>query len=118
MFDQAALTEPAPARLPAVGEDGNERGIREHGKGVIRGFVAPAVNGDSLVLHTVAVAVLAKEHAVPEARSYAGDMGREMEYASGEEKSFAFVTVVAEEGKSRVHETGRVNAIAGELNLV
>ena len=50
-----------------------------------RSLVVVAKDSDPFAAHPHAVAVLAKEHRVAEAFLHAGDLGREMEDAGGEE---------------------------------
>jgi len=78
------LMTPAPTGLAAVGHDGHVTGIGKYCKRVFDGFVSPAVDGDTAVLHPITIAVFAKKHAMPKAGFYAGNIRWNVKNAGGQ----------------------------------
>src|ERR1041385_7316591 len=91
VFSQPRFVAAVPPCCTAIGDDDDPARVTKHRQGVFDGLVSPPIDGDSLLLNAVAVAIFAKKHTVPETWSYSGDVRRDMENACCQQETSAVV---------------------------
>src|SRR3982750_1229174 len=90
-----------PSVNASVSYDHDTGRVGEHAESVLHGFIGVAVDNNRFSLDTIAITILAEKHTVSEAWLYPGNVWWNVEYARGNQQSFAGISVLLSKNNER-----------------